>query len=484
MINSCTLDTSGLLAPQVPHALKLLDSLYLNGVACDLSETGTGKTYSAAWISKQFNSPLVVICPKSVMPTWTKVLTLFGVKPTVMVNYEKVMRGNTPYVKFTEPKPQLDPKTGKPIIDPKTGKVKLTEDRYRYQLIEAKLPAGCLVILDESHKCKGVTSLNAGLMIALKRQGYKVLMLSATQATNPIEMRAFGFASNLHNLYKWKQWCLDNGAEDKFGGKYMVFDSENEEAQQKMKGSHTNLFDIQHIASRLTRDEMGTLFPENQVVAEAFDLGSNNPKIQAVYDEMEDEIARLDEQTENYSAHVFAEIMKARRRAEMLKVPLFQEMFEDLYDEGKSVVVFLNFTESIMALADRLTSQAKFKNKLGYVYGDQKFKDRWKDIEDFQADIKRGLICNLKAGGVSLSYHDLIGKHPRASLISPSFSAVDMLQALGRIHRQGGLTKCYQRIVFASGCIEERACNKVQMRLNNLSCLVDGDLTAGFKLFN
>jgi hypothetical protein len=337
--------------------------------------------------------------------------------------------------------------------------------------------------MDESHKCKGVTSLNAGLLISLKRQGYKVLLLSATQATNPTEMRAFGYAANLHNLYQWKEWCLDHGAEEVGQWGAITFDSESASSMHKMKGCHTNLFDIQHIASRLTRDEMGSLFPENHVVAEAYDLGENNPKIQAVYDEMESEIAKLEEGTKDYSSHVFAEIIKARRRAEMLKVPLFEEMFEDLWDEGKSVVVFLNFTESILALGDRLSKYKKFKNKIGYVYGDQKFKDRWQYIEDFQADKIRGLICNLKAGGVSLSYHDLNGKYPRASLLSPSFSAVDMLQALGRIHRQGGLTKCFQRIVYAANCIEEHACNRVQHRLNNLSCLVDGDLTAVFKLF-
>ncbi len=469
MINT-TLDTTGLLEPQIPHVLKLLDSLYLNGVACDLSETGTGKTYSASWIAKQYNAPVVVICPKSVIPTWTKVLGLFGVSATILTNYEKLMRGGTPWVKYRDL-----------MIDLRTGKKK---DESRCNLVTCNFPTGCLVILDESHRCKGITSLNAGLMMALKRQGYNVLLLSATQATNPLEMRAFGYAANLHDLYHWKRWCLNQGAKDMYGGKYMIFNSEDEEAQKKMAVCHNNLFNIQHIASRLTRDQMGSLFPENEVVAESYDLGANDPKIRAVYDEMEEEIAKLDEQTENYAAHVFAEIIKARRKAEMLKIPLFQEMFEDLYDEGKSVVVFLNFTESIIALATRLQDQAKFKNKLGFIYGEQSFKERWKDVEDFQADIKRGLICNLKAGGVCLSFHDLIGKHARASLLSPSFSAVDMLQALGRIHRQGGLTKCYQRIVFAANCIEERACRKVQARLNNLSCLVDGDLTEGFKLFS
>lgn len=464
------LDTTGLLPPQIPHAMSLLNSIYLNGFACDLSETGTGKTYSGAWVSKQYNAPIVVFCPKSVMPEWNRVLSLFGVKPTILMNLEKLMRGGTPYVKY-----------GQPPIDPKTGKKKETA---RCHLVEVKLPAGCLVILDEAHRCKGVTSLNAGLLIALKRQGYKVLTLSATQATDPTEMRAFGFAANLHNLYGWKKWCIDHGAEELGQWGAITFNNESEEAMAKMVLCHSNLFDIQHVASRLTREMMGNLFPENHIQAEAFDLGSNSPKIQAVYDEMENEIAKMEEQTENYSAHVFAEIMKARRRAEMLKIPLFQEMTEDLFDEGKSVVIFLNFTESIAALAERLEENSKLKGKIGFIYGEQHIKERWKDIQDFQADKKRILICNLKAGGVSVSLHDLNGKYPRASLLNPSFSAIDMHQALGRIHRQGGLTKCYQRIVFAAGCIEERACYKVQYRLNNLSCLVDGDLTCGFKVFN
>jgi superfamily II DNA or RNA helicase len=465
-----SLDTSGLLAPQIPHALNLLNSIYLNGFACDLSETGCGKTFSAAWIAKQYNAPIVVFCPKSVMPEWNRILKLFGIKPTVMMNLEKLMRGGTPYVKY-----------GKPKIDPRTGK---TRETARYHLVEVNLPAGCLVIVDEAHRCKGATSLNAGLLIALKRQGYKFLTLSATQATDPTEMRAFGYAANLHDLYHWKKWCLEHGAEELGRGDSVRFDNENEEARAKMSLCHTNLFDVQRVASRLTREMMGSLFPDNQIVAESFDLGSNSPKIQAVYDEMEDEIAQLEEQCEGYSEHIFAVIMKARRKAELLKLPLIQEMVEDLYDEGKSVVIFLNFTESIIALKERLEKNPKLKGKLGFIYGEQNIKDRWRDIENFQADKLRIMICNLKAGGVAVSLHDLNGKFPRASLLNPSFSAIDLHQALGRIHRQGAKTFCYQRIVFAAKCIEERACNKVQYRLNNLSCLVDGDLADGFDIFN
>jgi hypothetical protein len=465
-------NTDKLLAPQRPHAIKLLTSIFLNGIACDLSETGCGKTFVASWIAKHAGLPVVVIGPKCVLPSWERTLASFGVKASVLVNFEKLTRGGTPYMTFAEPTKKTNPKTGQPM------------ETYRYQLVRCKFPTGALVIVDESHKCKGVTSLNGGILMDLKRQGYKMLLLSATQATNPTEMRAFGYAANLHDLYSWKKWCLENGAQEVGRWGAMTFDSENEESMKKMSGCHTNLFDIQGICSRLTRVEMGTLFPDNQIVADAYDLGENNPKIKAVYDEMEAEIAALEEGTEGYSQHIFAEIMKARRRAEMLKVPLFAEMVEDLYDERKSVVVFLNFTESIVALQDRLNKKRKFKNKIGLIHGEISFKQRWKDIDDFNADKKRILICNLKAGGASLSFHDLNGKFARAALISPSFSAVDLCQALGRIHRQGGKTPCYQRIVYAAGCIEEQACRKVQSRLNNLSCLNDGDLTEGFTIFN
>lgn len=464
---SC-LDTTGLLEPQIPHAINLLNSLYLNGISSDTSETGTGKTYVGAWISKQFNCPVYVICPKSVMPDWDKILKRFNVPRFHLLNYEKIMRGGTPYVTYREP-----------AVDPVTGKKK---EEARCNLVQVNIPDCSLIILDESHKCNGIDSLNSGLPIALKRQGYKVHTISATQAVNVVNMKAYGFAANLHELHDWKKWCVDFGAEMK--GKHVKFNSDDEQSQKKMTMVHENLFHVQKIASRLTRESMGNLFPENQIVAQSFDLGDNSDAVRRVYEEMEAEIERLIEQTEGYSGHIFAEMIKARRRSEMLKIPLMQEMVEDLYEEGKSVAVFLNFAESIEALSSRLSKRKRFKNKIGFVHGGQSFKERWKDVEEFQADKKRILICNLKAGGIALSFHDLNGKHPRSSLLSPSFSAIDIMQALGRIHRQGAKTKCYQRIVFAAGCIEEESCRRVQSRLNNLSCLVDGDLTAGIKFFN
>jgi superfamily II DNA or RNA helicase len=236
------------------------------------------------------------------------------------------------------------------------------------------------------------------------------------------------------------------------------------------------LFDQKQCASRMKVSDFGNLFPESHIVAEAYDLGSNSASIQSVYDTMEYELARLDERSASYREHVFAVMIEARRRAELCKVPLFIEMVEDLYDEGKSVVLFLNFTDTAEAISDRLRQNSKFNDQIGFIVGGQSISERQSDIEMFNADKKRVMIANISAGGTGVSLHDLNGKYPRASVISPTWSAYNMRQALGRVWRQGGLTKSYQRIVYAANCIEEQICRKVQSRLNCLDTLNDGDL--------
>jgi superfamily II DNA or RNA helicase len=215
----------------------------------------------------------------------------------------------------------------------------------------------------------------------------------------------------------------------------------------------------------------GDLFPESQIVAEAYDLGPNSPRIQSVYDEMEREIAQLEERTADYSQHVFAALIKARREVELLKVPTFVDMIEELFDEGKSVVLFTNFDDTVQSVFGRLSK--KLKSLVGFITGDRA-KQREHDIAEFDKDNYRIIIANISAGGVGVNLHDLNGKYPRASIISPTWSAFNMRQALGRVWRQGGLTKSYQRIVYASGCIEEDICRRVQFRLNCLDTLNDG----------
>jgi hypothetical protein len=94
------------------------------------------------------------------------------------------------------------------------------------------------------------------------------------------------------------------------------------------------------------------------------------------------------------------------------------------------------------------------------------------------------MIVNLAAGNAGIGLHDLNGNHPRATIISPSYSAINLVQALGRIHRAEGKTPCIQKVMFAAGTIEERCCERVQSKLDNLDLLNDGDLVGDVNIWN
>ena len=435
----------------------MLNSLYINGVACDQSETGTGKSYVAAWIAKNLNSPVVIVCPKIMIPAWTKVLSYFGIKAHCLINYEKLIRGNTEHLSF------------------KDGKDNGPSD---YTI---NFPKNSLVILDEVHKCKSATSKNSDFLIKLKMDGYKSLLLSATAATNPLEMKAFGFATTLHNLTSYRQFITDSGA---YVGRYGGFqiDLQSQKTVEAMSNIHDKLFNLYKVSSRMTRKMFDKIFPDNHVMVECFDMGTNTDKINRVYQQMESELAALEESSVNYSQHHFAIMTKARRMAELLKVPTMVEMIEDWYDEGISPVVFVNFTDTVEAIEKQLAKNRKFDGKIARIVGGQSDKVRQKDIELFQSDNKRIMIANLAAGNAGVSLHDLNGNFARGAIISPSYSAINLLQALGRCHRAEGKTPVIQKVMFAAGTIEEDACKRVQSKLNALECLNDGDLSYSVRI--
>jgi hypothetical protein len=232
--------------------------------------------YVGSCIARHFGGPIIIVAPKLILRKWKEVLAEFGVKdtperPIIFINYEKLCRGNTKWLKYRKmARKPADLANREKVKYNKHGKVvkkglfRPDETIARYFNAVIYFPAGSLVILDESHRCKGINSLQAGFLMSLKRQGYKVLMASATQACSPLDMRAFGYTVNLiptPEMRVFKNFCLDAGAEETGHYGAMTFDDEKNEAKQKMREIHEHLFDFSKIGSRLTRQDMGDLFP-------------------------------------------------------------------------------------------------------------------------------------------------------------------------------------------------------------------------------
>ena len=476
--NRKPIDSTNLLKPQIKHVQTLVDSLNKSNFAFDASETGTGKTFSASAVAREVGAPTFVICPKAVIPSWKKVSKEFNVNLLAVKNYESLIRANkkSHYTSFYHEETDKVNKDGELIIN-------------KVLRFNKRIPADALIIFDEVHRCKALESTTSELLTTIREQGFKCLVLSASAATNPLEMKALGYVSKLHNHkdhnnFK-RHWAQAMGAE--YTGQFgtMTFDPQSPKALAGMKYVHDYFFKKSRCASRLTTKQMKSFFPDNHIMAESMDCGKNTDKINKVYDQMEAELAMLDEHSANYKPHIFSILMKARRHSELLKVPTFVEQITEAIQDGKSPAVFLNFNESIDAVVQRLekiygTKKSIRENgeiKIVTVRGGQSAEKRQQNIDDFQDNKARIIVCNLAAGGTGVSLHDLSGDHPRTSIISPSYSAINLLQALGRIFRANAKTTCIQKIIFAHGTIEEHACHRVSARLDCLSTLNAGDLS-------
>ena len=464
-----TFDTTGLVGPQPKHAEECAESVERLNVSWDNSPTGTGKTFVGMALIRHLNRPFVVICPKLAIPQWKEWIAKWKLDHLckLIINHEKLARGNTDYYKFITPAAYR-----------KLHNIPETVEVPEFLRAHFKFPADWFVLVDECHKCRGVETLSAGLLFNLKRQNYTHHDMSATQATTPGDCRAFGFDMGLHDgsMKDFKRFQIEAGGE--WAGKWgrIDFNSDNPDSMAKLEAVRNRLFNEMRVGHRMKRADFGNIFPPSQVVADALDMGAASDAINDVYNEMQVELLMLEERCENYKEHILAIITKARRKAELLKIPCITEMVCDFKDEGRSTVVFLNYTDSILALSERLRKELG-KEAIGLIYGGQSIKDRVSDIADFQADKKIVTVANILAGGQCINLHNLLGKRSRSGIINPSYSAVAVLQSAGRIDRAYAQGDVFQRFLLAARTIEEHVAQRFHDRNRFITALNDGTLS-------
>jgi SNF2 family DNA or RNA helicase len=322
-----------------------------------------------------------------------------------------------------------------------------------------------LLIFDEDHRCKGSKSENAKMMIAAKRRGLRILLLGATSCANPTDMRALGYVLDMHNDNGWWGWCLKNGCKrGTFGG--LDFKG----SKPALKRIHDHIYKDGRGSRIRIKDLPPGSFPETTISAHGYDVGAAD-EIDDIYEDLRVQLDELKQKTSDDDSVLVAQ-MRARQQVELLKVPVFEELARDAVVDGASVVIFVNFRDTLEALLKRLAGLSE----ISVISGSQSGVVREQEIKRFQRDESRICLAMTQAGGTGLSLHDEHGEHPRVSLISPSFSAIDLRQALGRIHRASGLSPSVQKIVFAEGTVEMRVCKLVRAKLNNIDLINDDEM--------
>lgn len=438
------IQSSGLLPWQIPSVEKLCSVIKTIGAALDGSDLGLGKTFCAVAVARELKMKILVVCPLNVQEPWRKVIVdHFKMEDSLVgiINYEKLIRG------------RKDSSVASYIRNRETRTEKFTW----------KIPKNTLIIWDEAQKLKNWKTQNSKACREAYKQGFKMLFCSASIATNPLELRTVGMCLKMFSGTKqYYDWAYRHGVVmGRFGLEF-------KEDAAALKRLHKDLFEYR--GSRLSR-EMVPNFPESELKAECYTLDEENTKlIDKTYRDLAMELKRLERKVKGEkSNNALTAILRAREKTELLKIPVFSELVEQGLSAGMSVVVFLNFVASVDALANKFDTTC-------IIDGRNKGNERQLFIDNFQNDEQRLIIVNMQSGGAGISLHDINGKYPRLSLISPSFSAILTRQATGRVWRTGAKSKSVQKIIFIANTVEEDVCESVKRKLNNMDLLNDGDL--------
>lgn len=418
---------------QLPAVDKITGVLGSGKSAAQASDTGTGKTIIALEAIKRLQKMrTLVVAPKSVIRNWHWTAKEMDCSHLILdvINVEKLQRGMTKWYN-----------NGRWFV-PKDG----------------------AIIWDEAHRgACGPNTITTRIMGLTKAYNIPAIVGSATLATTPLSMRALGYLLDLHqfNRGSFYSWCRRNGCYSSPFHEGLEF-PKGPSGAEHMQNIHKS------IADRMVRLRVSEIpgFPENEVQANLYDLGGKYAaKVNEAY-------WGLSKKLLEPGANVLVDQLRAREMTENLKVPIMAGLAEDILDEGKSVVAFVNFRSSLIKLRKEIET-LRPEVIVSWIHGDQTPDERGTEIERFQENKAHVMLCMAQAGSIGVNLQDIKHERMRVSLISPSYSAVDMTQCLGRTCRSGG-TKALQIIVLIANSVEEKIHAAIKRKIKNISALNDG----------
>lgn len=456
LVASIPSDILSKLKPHQPEIVTKTVSGLATGNFLNGSDLGTGKTFCALAAAKIMGFKVLAVCRVNSRSMWLEVGKYFGFRDgdVYSVNREALKTGKTEFGHWELG--ELDHRDGK-----------------RDKKFVWTLPGNdFLLIVDEIHNDSAMTNTANSLMLrAAVSQGLKIMGLSGTAGDDPRKMRAIGYMLGLHQDYDFYQWLFKYGATKDdwncgLNGKILSTKAGKANLEGLRRKELGRIHAQMTAAGRFVRVRKSEIpgFPKCTVSPIAVDL-EDTDEINLVYQEMQQELAALKAKTSNRTELEI--IMRARQRTELLEVPgIVGECEEDLA-EGASVAIFVNFKDTIRALAERLKTDCIFT-------GDESQAVRALNLGRFQSDESRVILVNKQAGGESIGLHDQHGNYPRVGIVIPGFRAVDENQVLGRLPRDGAKTPSIYKILFIKNSLEEVAYHRCKARADRYAAL-NGD---------
>jgi hypothetical protein len=477
---------------QVKHVKRMVQIALRSINILDTSRTGRGKSYTTIALALFFGLKPLVVTTATMVEVWKDLLKKYKIDFIDVLSYQLLA---------SKAGSKQDEKRHLIRIDDEDKE--RNETSYILTKKGLELQEYGLLVFDEGQNMKNVSDKTKACIALAKavipKEGKKttsrIITLSASlfdKEENAVQFcRVFGYVTKYHKMYDVRDSEFHPlGINELIETAYLFNEKKTEEVVDNVglgpKTITKLTFNIlakvifPYISSRMQNP---TSEHASLVYNGFFKLGEEESKI---YDKAIRSLEKLvvfhDDRilnTKNY----MGKIQPILINLEIAKLYIFYRLTTRyLTKTNHKVIICLNYRKSIDAMSEAFKD---FEPQI--LEGEVKPADRKKAIDKFNNDPKtRLLICTPATGGVGISLHDTKGDFPRVMFIVPTYDMIKILQAAGRIDREGKKSDSTVYIVYGqteSKVTEKRILDAIARKtkvLHNVNADVEEVLPGDF----
>jgi len=188
-----------------------------------------------------------------------------------------------------------------------------------------------------------------------------------------------------------------------------------------------------------------------------FKTSEQRTQYENAYLEYLEELRKANKNTEHGSMAILVAMQKFRQKAEFLRyAQLAERGYEAVTQSGKQVIFGVNFIDTARGIWTHLVKVLGVpKERISFIVGGQTEKARQLAVDNFQQGKSDYIVVTTTSGGVGISlHHDRASTKPRHVVIPLPWSAIDLVQFLGRGHRLTSLSPTTQDMLLFADTIE------------------------------
>ena len=450
---------------QVDHFEKISNILTDNPTTIDVSDAGSGKTYTTMKIFEVFNfSHAVVISEVTILESNWKVLT-----------GKMGIRDKFTFVSFGSMSGRVGKTPGHGLLerkeDPKKGSIFSPTDSFRKMAEE-----GMLLIIDECSAVKNHDTARTKAVISLidvikRSNNSRVIYLSATpfekikQTISFLKLMGILGSDDLLGYYNpGTGRYVPTGitqlydfaiAIDPLAKKYvakLVYSGRN--CFYKIAFDIFTQFILPKISSRMAMPEIS-----KEISNGFYNMGRNDEEIKQSLLMLAEELNYSNgEIVANRLKEDSGKIFQLMHRIELLKTPKIIELALDklMENETNKVIIMISYNDTLDMIDKYFENLGVNTDPNGGVTyavlnGATKGSDREDIITTFNGpdNTIRLLICNMKVCSKGLSLGDCDGGFPRTIYAMPNHSFETMYQSASRVGRVGEKSSAIVRFIYS-----------------------------------